>query len=353
MTHQLSKTRFVLSILTAVLITGVTVTACAGEKKVTPPAPTPAGQLSFPAKEYANTEYGFSLKYPEEWQEQQATSPTTVFYVASPSRVPVLNVFVIEGATLADAFTAAAKDSGSDIEFVSQKESTLADGTPATEAKVKWKVRGMSADTFILGTKKGAKWFIVSITTVAMIYEYNEPFFSEIAHTLEFKAIPKAEPASTEAQPPTIPAAPAQLSFAAKEYSNTTYGFSIKYPKDWKEEPVSQPTTVLSARAPAVVPILNVLVIKGSTIEEAFVAAMKNRGSGIQFVSKKETALSDGTPATEAVVKWTVQDMPADSYVLGTYKSDKWFIVSITTVSTFAKYNEPLFSEIARTLEFK
>ena len=63
----------------------------------------------------------------------------------------------------------------------------LANGKPATEAMVKWKVQNFGAETFALGVQKGDKWFIVYITTVPLLAKYNEPLFSEVAHTLQFK----------------------------------------------------------------------------------------------------------------------------------------------------------------------
>ena len=76
---------------------------------------------------------------------------------------------------------------GSDINIVTERASNLADGKPATEAVVEWKVQNFGAETFALGVQKGGKWFIVYITTVSLLAKYNEPLFSEVVHTLQFK----------------------------------------------------------------------------------------------------------------------------------------------------------------------
>jgi len=143
--------------------------------------------LSFEAAEYTNAELGFAVKYPNEWLEQPIEEPTTVFYVAAAKRVPALSIYVLDGATFAEAVTAALSSSGSDIKIVTERATTLADGTPASEAVIKWKAEGFGVDTFALGVKKGEKWVIVAITTMFLQAKFDEAKFSEIAHTLEFK----------------------------------------------------------------------------------------------------------------------------------------------------------------------
>ncbi|MBC8275267.1 MAG: hypothetical protein H8E40_09905 [Chloroflexi bacterium] len=143
--------------------------------------------LSFEAAEYVNTDYGFSVKYLKEWLPQPIEDQTTVFYVAAAKRVPALSIYVLDGATFAEAVTAALSSSGSNIRIVTERATTLADGTPALEAVIKWKTEGFGVDTFALGVKKGEKWVIVAITTMFLQAKFDEAKFSEIAHTLEFK----------------------------------------------------------------------------------------------------------------------------------------------------------------------
>ena len=204
------KYRFVVLFIAMLLVLGLTLPACTCQKPTetekppaTPgqPAETegpsaPPGQqaetekppaCSFEAAEYVNADYGFSVKYPKEWLQQPNEEPTTVFYAASAKRVPALSIYVLDGATFKEALTAALSSSGSDIRIVTERATTLADGTPASEGVVKWKVEGFGANTFALGVQKGDKWIIVAITTVSLLAKYDEAKFSEIAHTLEFK----------------------------------------------------------------------------------------------------------------------------------------------------------------------
>jgi|GEM_PF-463260 len=148
--------------------------------------PVAAGEVSFEAATYTNADYGFSVRYPANWAEQEATG-TTVFYAADPNKVPALFIMVVEGATFADALTAGLDEAGgSDANIKSESETTLADGTPATEAVLKVKLQGFGADAFALGLLKEGKWVIVAVGTVGLLAKYDEPLFSEVVHTLQF-----------------------------------------------------------------------------------------------------------------------------------------------------------------------
>jgi hypothetical protein len=169
----------------ALIVLGLTLPAC---QKTTETAAPPAagGALTFEAAEYVNTDYGFSVKYPKDWTTQPNT-PGIVFLAAPAKRVPTVSVAIQDGATFADALTANMLLLGSDINITSQSPTTLADGTPAFQAVVKWKTQKLSADTLALGVQKDGKWIIVSVTTVSLLAKYDEALFSEIVHTLQFK----------------------------------------------------------------------------------------------------------------------------------------------------------------------
>jgi len=154
-----------------------------------PAAPPAAGKLSFEAAEYANADLGFSVKYPKDWKRSAADEKgETVLYAVAAAQVPVLSVGTRGEATFVDAVKASLTASGgSDIKVGAEKETTLADGTKATVAKVGWTVKGFPGETYGLGVKKGDKWILLTITTVAMLVPYDEAKFSEIAQTLQFK----------------------------------------------------------------------------------------------------------------------------------------------------------------------
>jgi hypothetical protein len=188
---MLTKTyRFVVPFILALLVLGLTLPACTCQKPTateTPPVPQAEGALSFEAAEYSNADYGFSVKYPKEWQQQSIEEPTTLFMAAASKKVPALSISVQDYATFAEALTNTLALAGSDINITTERSTALADGTPATEATVKWKAQGLGADTFALGVQKDGKWIIVAVTTVPLLAKYNEALFSEVVHTLQFK----------------------------------------------------------------------------------------------------------------------------------------------------------------------
>ncbi len=149
--------------------------------------PVAAGEVSFEAAEYVNADYGFSVRYPAEWAEQEATG-TTVFYAAAPAMVPVLFICVAEGATFADAVIAALNAMGAEGTTVkSESDTALADGTPATEAILKTELKGYGADALSVGAEKDGKWVMVIVGTVELLAPFDEALFSEIGHTLQFE----------------------------------------------------------------------------------------------------------------------------------------------------------------------
>jgi hypothetical protein len=162
-----------------------------GETEGTSAPPEQRVVLSFPAAEHTNAMLGFSVRYPEDWEESNAFSGEGILFVAqAPAQLPVLIVSVAEGDTLADAVAAAVKDAGgSDVTIKSQTETTLADGTEAIEGTGKFKhpMAPMALDTFCLGAMKDGKWIIVSVATIGLMAKFDKAKFSEIAHTLEFK----------------------------------------------------------------------------------------------------------------------------------------------------------------------
>jgi hypothetical protein len=214
-----NKYRFAVLFIAALLVLGLTLPACTCQKPSEPEEPSapsgqpyepeepsalpeqpseaeepsaPSGQpaaLSFEAAEYTNDEYGFSVKYPKDWEQQP--SDTTLFYAAAPAQVPILMISVAEGATLAEAVVAAVEETGgSSVKIKSQSETTLADGTKAIEGIGTFKhsmAPMMTIEAFVLGAMKDDKWVIVAVATVGMIAKFDEAKFSEIAHTLEFK----------------------------------------------------------------------------------------------------------------------------------------------------------------------
>ncbi len=149
----------------------------------------------------------------------------------------------------------------------------------------------------------------------------------------------------------------AAISFEATEYTNTEYGFSLKYPKEWVEQPITrQVPTIFYAAAPARVPILIVSIVESTNFADALKAAVSGAdGMDVTVKSEGETKLADGTKAYQAVFKFKhpAAPMALDAYSLGAMKGNKWVIVTVATVGLLAKFDEALFSEIGHTLKFE
>jgi hypothetical protein len=152
-----------------------------------------------------------------------------------------------------------------------------------------------------------------------------------VTTTWERELLPAVAPPPA-APPPAAPPTAGKLSFEAAEYANADLGFSVKYPKDWKQSTaIKSPTIVFVAQAAAQVPLLEVDVVAGATFAEALNTALKGGGgSDIKIKSEKETALADGTKAFQAVHSFInpIAPMAVDAFSLGAQKGDKWVIVT-------------------------
>jgi uncharacterized membrane protein len=138
------------------------------------------------------------------------------------------------------------------------------------------------------------------------------------------------------------------------EYTNSTYGFSIKYPKDWKENPVSG-KQVFAAAAAAKVPAIIISIRNEAAFADAVNAALTESGSTeINIAPEKAVKLADGTPASQSVLKFKLKaGYDADALALGVQKDGKWILATLTTVYLAAPYDEAQFSEILQSLQFK
>ena len=86
MRHKAYENKYAVLLIAMLVILGLVLPACTCGEIVPPEEPVaeePAApaEVSFEAAEYKNVDYGFSVKYPADWAEQEATVETTVFYV--------------------------------------------------------------------------------------------------------------------------------------------------------------------------------------------------------------------------------------------------------------------------------
>lgn len=179
------KKKFVVLFIGMMLILGLTLPACTCGEAAPPAEETAPGELSFTPTEYTNAEYGFSIKYPDDWGVKETEEGFLFHADAGGLGVPLVIIAAADSATFEAALNAVWGDS--DIEITSQSETTLADGTPATEAIIKLKLDGHGGRAIILGAQKDGTWIIVTVATVTLAAPFDEALFSEIARTLQFE----------------------------------------------------------------------------------------------------------------------------------------------------------------------
>jgi len=177
---------------------------------------------------------------------------------------------------------------------------------------------------------------------------------------LALVACKSQEPAETEQ--PSAPAVqeveqPA-LSYEAKTYTNSEYGLSIQYPKDWEEYPaVVTGTVIASFSVPGFIPGVSLSVRDADEPLTAdwIIAANTDEGNTeVQVTSDlEETTLADGTPAVQYTSSFTSGQYDIVSFATSTDKNGKRIRVTVWTIDAFSPYDEALFSEIARTLSVK
>lgn len=160
----------------------------APEEEIAEPEPV---ELSFEAKEYINSEYGFSVKHPAAWVENEVTEGSPiVYYVVSEEKVPLMFVYVGEAVTFEEALEGAIETAeGSKVKIDSTEATKLVGGTDATRAIFKFNhpaVPLIALDAMAIGAQKDGKWVVVTVATLGAIYAFDETLFTEIVSTLSF-----------------------------------------------------------------------------------------------------------------------------------------------------------------------
>jgi hypothetical protein len=168
---------------------------------------------------------------------------------------------------------------------------------------------------------------------------------------------PPAETVTPPAETVTPPAAH-QLTYTAKTYTNSEYGFSLQYPDAWTEySAVVTGSVVASFSVPGFVPGVSLSVRDANepmTADWVVAANTAEGNTNVKVTSPPtETTLFDGTPAVQYVSKFTSGQYDIVSFATSTDKNGKRIRATVWTIDAFSPYDETLFSEIARTLSVK
>jgi hypothetical protein len=166
------------------------------------------------------------------------------------------------------------------------------------------------------------------------------------------------QPAAPPPAPPVAPPVAKQLSYAAKTYTNSQYGFSIQYPKDWVERPDIVKGTIIAAfGVPGFVPGLSLSVRDADAplTAEWIVAANTAEGNSDVKVTSAvaPTTLDDGTAAFQYPSKFLSGEYEILSFATSTDKDGKRIRATVWTIDAFSPYDGTFFSEMAHTLSVK
>ena len=184
---------------------------------------------------------------------------------------------------------------------------------------------------------------------------------SKPAETVTPPAETVTPPAEQQATPPAetvTPPAAAELTYKATTYTNSEYGFSIQYPKDWVERPeIATGSLIIAFGVPGFVPGVSMSVRDASepmTADWVVAANTAEGNTNVKVTSPPvETTLFDGTPAVQYTSKFTSGQYDIVSFATSTDKNGKRIRATVWTIDAFSPYDETLFSEIARTLSVK
>jgi hypothetical protein len=181
--------KFVMVLMGMLLVLSLASAAC------TLKTPT-AHELTYTAKTYTNSEYGFSFQYPSYWVEHpEFIKQDVVAAFGKVGNVPVpgANLLVDNAAEpLTADWIIAANNARPDISETKVTSditpTTLYDGTPAYQLNLSYTYDGQYAiDAFgTIVDKEGNRIWAV-VWTIEEASHYDETLFSEIAHTLSIK----------------------------------------------------------------------------------------------------------------------------------------------------------------------
>jgi len=131
--------------------------------------------------------------------------------------------------------------------------------------------------------------------------------------------------------------------------------FHVTYPDEWLESPDNPGNVLFVTKKGGSIPVMNIEmrdIPDGVSLENANIKSIKeylekSRETEVEVVASEQITLKDGTPAYEALLKWTYQGfLPLVTRVVSAYKDGKWVYV---TLSTRDDSNQ----DVPRSLTFK
>lgn len=148
------------------------------------------------------------------------------------------------------------------------------------------------------------------------------------------KQVADLKAAASTPTTPTTPTTPA--AFTGTKYSDTTYGFSFQYPKDWTEKTASLTPGIIKqfGGAPYYVPTIYVATVDqsaGTDLQAAFKAYLSGSGGSYTFKSygNATSVTIGGVACTKADIVYTGAYGDLDGMMVGFTKNSKWVLIGV------------------------
>lgn len=262
-------------------------------------------QVSTLMTPYENTEHGFSIEYPEGWNESERRAGLGFsIEFRDPEGHLTLDVSVeyrTEEIALADAVSESKTylEAMPQFELISEGDVTIGEDTPGYEIVGKGDLGAGKVEKFrsvVLVREK--QWSWVGVRGEPAVFDQQEELVDAVIDSFRFL------PAYTYVPPTPGPAG---------TYTSAEHGFSISYPAGWMETPTSRPGEVMSLASAEGLPGVSVSVTpveEGTTLAGYGPGLSQQLGQywgNYELVSEGEITLDDGTPAYEIVFSGTAE----------------------------------------------
>ncbi|HEY41447.1 MAG TPA: hypothetical protein G4O18_06270 [Dehalococcoidia bacterium] len=165
------------------------------------------------------------------------------------------------------------------------------------------------------------------------------------------------EIADLEALEAEIEAAAAEAEIPAV-YTNSDYGFSFDYPKEWAEKTSGLGPSVIVriGGGQYAIPAVRVIVrdeAEGATLEEVFTAHLtEDGGKTIDSFTASDVTIN-GTEFTQAEVAYSGGYGAYDSLIIGVVRDGSWIIIEVYTLSSYPFSDESIKTEIINSVTFE
>ncbi|HEX9896807.1 MAG TPA: hypothetical protein VGA85_04000 [Dehalococcoidales bacterium] len=144
------------------------------------------------------------------------------------------------------------------------------------------------------------------------------------------------------AAPPVTPPVTPPAGFTGTKYTDSTYGFSFKYPTDWTEgATLPQHVIKIFGAAPYTLPRVVVIVedqAANATLEAAFKAYVTANSYTFKSYGTPTSVTIGGVACTKVDGVYTTAYGDANGKMVGFAKNNKWVIILVITVDALGAW---------------